>query len=920
MSQLLIEHAKRHVWQEPDQDHQYHIGLGRLTRNGGFLTSMQVGWHRVLSPTRSDGKKRYYHVYQIGQLADITLNLVKQLTEDKWYKAEEIVNKHNVFIQVYMLTGATVPLPFIWLMRDFTNNLLVCVEHEKIVDYGDAQGYIDPVDQIHSPYRITLDNTDLVIRFYSNAVQNKLDWHAQSGVPSDTVEALSDVPYNQTEYNALIVRMNTMRNKYIVKGTNAPRGQLLTFVDGFLKTVVPSYTNDIKGKRLSFIYDESIVHTQQFKLKHLPVFKSKLDLNQTKYLVLLNSEYNTIIHHDDVDFYLVNTVEDKGLYLSRVHQDHVRQVVHNGYAVDTQTIRSYINLYDWTDMIDHLSLHVIVRRGGMQNMPFSQSNRIDELFRLPYLTIYNTFLNTDSLLDEWKAGVLERSDYIKLLTSHGDKVTDTLVTEAYGYPGIVQSLLSPILERDGTSDRWKIPEGITWDNPYKSTIHRTIYGYDAEGMLVGSYTEEGKVNVTRIPSNFPNHAKVTNLEMFRLKRCAASELSGLTVNNDVQSHDLINYGFACYVAVDGSNQWRDITGSSYYKFLTAKENNGVPKIAWNWSLLTTANVIPCVRINSHVLNYTVVLTRDAKYPGYYAVVTQGSHLRGTSKITGDYNFPVGKLDVFANGYCLIEGIDYYADFPNIVINNQLINQLDKVEITVRCYGLADKSTGKHYPPVEVGFIRGGWLSADGQYQIARNRPNFVVMNSRRQWNHRTGDYAAWMEYHDKTETEAKHRLQDGRPYMIQDYIVPVDHVATETTNVLYKRMVDTDVRLSKYLNQLLPEKSVTNPRAITNRWQLVSPVISALLHNMRLGAMKDSSFIPGFSISDVGVWMRSYEWLLPYDPAYHNIDSSYTYILPHPYTVPMTCTLNQYQFLEVVISLYLNDRIDLSKHVQVRSS
>lgn len=918
MSQLLIEHAKRHVWQEPDQDFQFNIGLGRLTKNGGFLKTLTLGWHQVLSPTRHDGSRLYHHVYQIGQISDITLNLVKQLEEDKWYPAEGIVNKHNVLIQVYMLTGAMIPLSHVWLMRDFTMNLLVCVWHDRQIDYGYAEGYIDPVTLNPSPYRITLDNTRLAIRFYSNSAQTHIPWNDTSGTPTDTVEVCSAYVTNQREYNRLITQLTNIRRKYLVPNTQSHRGRIMSYVDGFLKMHLPAFGDAVANKRLSFIYDESIMYTQDFKLKHLPVFKSKLDLNQNKYLILLNQKYETIIHWDDVDFYLVNHRLDQGVFLSRTHPDYIRQVVHNAFSLDAEMVQTYVRLYDWMDDIDELSIHVIVRRGGMQDMPFSQANRIDELFRLPYLNIVNVFLNTDSRLDEWRASELENSMYMKLVSSKGYLIDEKMVTEAYGYPGIVQSLLSPILEKEPKSDKWNIPEGITWSNPSGATVYRTGFYYDANGLYLGHYAEASTHHQTSIPkTGHPKRLEAANLEMFRLRLSTISDNTGTWVNDDIATTELDDYGYACYIAADGTSDWMDVTGKPFYKYIPAKENSGVPKIAWDWKMLTAANATPCVRVNSRMLVYRKTVNRTG-YNGYYSVVVQGTHRRGKNSVTGNFNFPVGKVDVFANGYCMIPGIDYYMDFPTIVINNQQINQMNSVDIVVRCYGLADPETCDPFPPAEIGFVRGGWLSADGQYSIARNRPNFVVSNARRQWNHRTGTYAAWMEYYENTTTNAGHRADDGRPYMVQDYIVPIDHLCPATTTDLYTKMVDTDRRLGNYLTQLIPEHEVILPRAITNRWQLVSPIISSMLHAIKNGWLQDANLLADFTVADVENWMRSYKWLLPYDPAHHNLDESYTYILPHPYFETMSCSLKQYQFLEMVNTMYLNGRVDLTKHVEVR--
>lgn len=901
MTNVLVEHAKEHVWQEPLQDRQFNIGLGRLTKKGGFVGSTSVLWHRVLSPTRNETTKKFHHVYQIGQISPITLNLVNALVRDTWMPVEVIVNDLDLLVEVYFESGAVVPLSHIWLMRDFTDNLLLCVFHDRNIDYGTLK-ILGKWDDTAVYQKVNCDNDKLITRFYSNARQSNSAFNAASSVEHDSVKTTSRKILSINDYNAFISETVAIRAEF------SNKGMALWYEDGFLVNAPSGYSNAMMGKIYRFVWDETFKFKQMFPLKDIPMFVSKLDRFRKKYLVLCDTVYDIIDFYDDVDFYIVSGTEARyrGVYVNRAQDYSLRQITHNAYALDAEMIRTYTRQHEFLSGVDDVFILIQVREGGRTHGVFSQSNRIDELFKLPYRSVVNAFMNTDSLVDEWKAATLEASAYIGLMGAESHEVTPELVTAAYGYPGITQTVLDPLNAVVG--GMINVADGFTRLDPETRQGVRSVFCYDQDGKYLG-YFNNGEIrNIIPVTSRFPTAVRT---ECFRMKAVALGEFSGIYYNKDITSNNLEEFGFRAYACgmSEGtpSEDWTDVTGTNLYKY-TKSKGSTPSKLVWDRVALAKNEMVGCVKVNKHILVNTFRF-KKADYLGFIRF-----NITTLQDWEGDYTVRLQTIapavvEVFVNGDQMVEGIDYYMNFPTIVINNRAVCNSEEIVVNIRSYGCGDPVTNKPYPPIEVGFVTKGYLSVDGEYDITKHRSNKVVVNSRKV--DKSG--VRFSEYVESGQLYPT----DGRPYMVQDYVVNVEPFASKDTTTLYKEMRDTDKRLGDYLTQFLPEAIPLRPVVQTERWSLVSPVISSILHQMKNGYMSQGQASDSMSLEELVSWFSPFEWLLDYDPAYHNLDDRYTHIRPHPYDATMKCTMKQYQFLEQVSNFYLNSRVDLTPFVEI---
>lgn len=894
MSELLLNHAKNHLWQSPNQDHQFNIGLARLTKTGGFIGTAKVLWHRVLNPTRFDDKRYFHHLYQVGQLSPITLNLLRLLEVDKWMSVLELIDEHNILIETYFESGAVVPAALIWVMRDYKNNILLAVRHDPNMDYGiiptpgdfTGEGYSD----------ISADNDYLISRFYTNAIGSNTEFNNVSGKINDTVGAVSQVINNIQDWQSFSNKVVELQSLYLGRG--AP----LCYKDGFLVNLPQTYHSDMIGYRYSLIWDETYKFRQYFPLTNLPVFKSDKDRGVNKYLLVCDNLYDEIDFFDDVDFYLVSGTLDnyKGVYINRSLPRFIRQVTHNAYALDAKLVDSYLGIHDFLKDRSTVSIMIQVRRGGSVVPVFSQANRIDELFRLPYDKILSALYNVNSLVPEWSARNLENSDYINTLSATSLDNNIALLEGAYGYTGLISELNYPM--QPIVNGVVKLPEGNLITDSKTNLQCNSLFIYNDEGLYLGYLFREVIANTCNVSSL----SQSGFAECFRLRLKTGSDKVSIYHNQDVTNNHLEDYGFACYVCTElngkPSNDWVDITGTNYYSY---KDKT----ISWNWGLLTQANLYPCVRINDEVLVSTYNLT-DCISQGYLTVkITALQDYLTTNKVA-TVDIPFATVDVYVNGKAMVEGIDYYLgdNYPNIVIVNTWANNLDSGQITIRAYGIGDYKTVKPYLPAEIGFVTKGVLSVNNHYNVSKNRPSSLVVNSY---------LTDKSKYKFSEYNEGDLYPVDGRPYMLRDYILPINHLCNTSSSVLYNQMVDIDLRVGSYLNSYLFEPRVLSSSITTERWSLISPICTALLDAFSKGYMDDKSTPKDLTMSNLHDYISPFLSLLPFDPAFKDIDSRFVYIRPHAKSETVAVSVVQWRFLNMVSDLYLNSRIDFTSFVTI---
>ena len=903
MNTALTAHAKKNVWAEPAQDYQYNIGLARLTPNGGAIHSQNVLWHIVRVP-KSDERK-WYHIYQIGQVPPKLFDI--EMPDNTWVKVDDLATSQSMVIDFYLESGAMVPRSRAWIMRDLSRNFVVALEHSRRFDYG-IDTRVDRYTGVAANKKITLDTDKVIARFYVNAHFSNYSFRDQAVNPLKPIRFVYKKITNSSDYENFINECNQIAMSF------NRQGKAIFYMDGFVVNRPYLFSNDLVGRELGFMWDESFKLEQFFDIKDLHPFTSKLDLNRKKWILLTDSVYDIIDFQDDIDFYLVKRDAKgfKGVYISRVKEYAVRMITHSAYAIDSELLEYYVKTHSFLGNLADCSVYAMVRQGGKLRGLVNQKNRIEELYSLGSReAILNAMVNSNSVVPEWSASNLENSSYTALMRADAYQIELGLVQDAYGYPTVTQVMCPPIgqVKRIGEKQQVQVPPGLQIPDNVNGFARRCAFCYDNRGRLVNYFSDASSDIYIDIPQ------EVTGTETVEIFNSLIDDDSGTYVNMDVINNDIEQYGFRCYVstmfALTPLEDWEDITGDTTWYTYTPGNNDEDSKIVWNWNMLSQAGLYPALKTNAKMHLYTTTREMSDKREGCLNLV-----VRARQVWSGEYTYriqtvPPGQVTVFANGYSLIEDIDYYMKWPNIVIVNRDINNNDTVEIIVRSYGCGTSRTpglAHPYKPREIGFVKNGRLSSNDQYDIHNDKNLRIVV----------ADELKRREQVNFAEDNLGEFSTDGRPYSIEDYILPIENYTVGlNTNDFYDTSIDIEDRVSNYLTQWLPEPVWGQNIIDGKKWEVVSPVLAAMCYAILNGYAIDDNTNENFDNLEVEVWMTPYNWLLEYDPAYLNVDTGFVHIAPHPFNEPITMTQKQYELLETIIKIKLNGLVDLSRYIKV---
>lgn len=981
MADFVKNHALNNVWCAPEQDRQYIIKPARLTATGGVSRSVRVHWDTI--PVPDEGDRARWHVYQIGQLppqvinyftsrSDL-LNLPINYTEtfnpsvvgfaaelsqilsqvsgqieiQRWIKigtqdtdwqpiGENSTSKNtwrplsgicminNLYIELFLDSGLQFPRTNSYIRYTHDNNVLLAV---KII-----QGYGDVVGEN------VLDDDYLYVRFYSNAYFGSQRWQAAF---QERFDSFNSLPVLQRD----VRQQEWLRSKPItIYGTHATdqnnytgwRQQALAieslfgnvgrgtwYENGFVINKPGGWTNDRLGKFYEFVWDASIKEKYHVNITDLPSFISTLDGSEEKFLIVRDATYTTIDFYDDVDVFLARNLTDtnyKGVLVHRIAEDTVRMVTHNAYSVNEGHLDSHVVQNPFMNALADCRLILNVRHSGFERGLVHQHNRIEELYKLPYSNIVGGMVGVNATIPEWTAAELEASAYNEIVRSYSEDITNEMIEDAYGYNALTRLFADPFqfpLIQEITRYA-PIPHALNIRHPVSNLAHRTIFSYDVDGAFMKYQNNSGdydQVPVTAIGAVQPAlfeilHTHCTNSDGTRFPNYNSGTNS--FTETVVATHDLKYHGFRCYVCpiVAGvpNEQWYDVTDNinNYY---TYSEPGGMPTLTWNSALLSVASLYPCVKIGNQILLYDVPLN-DVIYPGIIRF-SVNAYVRWLGvNITRVQSVPPGVIDIFMDDECLTEGIDYYVDWPQIVVvRKPKRTPAEGLKVLARCYGFCNPDTMQHYPPREIGFVKGGLLSVDDEYDVRNDRNIRIIVAGK--VKHRSQVRFA--------EDATGPLTTDGRPFSITDVIVPVEHFTSKTTYEYRQASLELDDTVQNYLNIHLEEETPVFPAVINQKWDVVSPFASALIHALLEGYLDNGELDTNYNNLDVAGWVAPYTYLLPFDPCQVGVNEDYVLIRPHQYDTTITLTYPQYRFIEYLNVHYLNTKLDLTPFITVGS-
>ncbi len=887
---ILVNDALRTLWCEPIQDYQHVYTPNRITKPGGSKKYITVSYETVKLPKADElFNESLFHVYQIGKIPLETMNI--ELTINIWERLDNIAIRSKTVFDLFISNGYKIPLTHGYLQLLRNGNIILAVEIINL-DLG-LETYNEPgIGQVTR--QVTLNNSVLRFRTYTNARYDSISFKADPNHTNQPIKYYSRYISTQSDYVELVTLANDVINNNVY-------GRGLFYLDGLLISKPIGWLVGYIGKTISFSWDESIKEIALFDISILNTFISNVDVSKEKYILIRDTIHEMIDFQDDIDVYITKFTTQTaytGVFLGRINVRYLRQLNHTSYSLDKLAVDNIISANSF--LTGDLKIMLVIREGGMKRGLTHQHVRMEELYKLNFNQVYEAITNITTI-PEWYARNLESSAYTAIMSSSLSQITNELVEEAYGYNTAIKVGAEPFRSINVLSGHQFIeaPPVCMIKDKTTDITQRSIFLYK-DGLLVNklfntSNDKDIYVGLVTTPFDF---AEVFNYKL-------SNTLDGIIYDDNVTDTRLSQYGFRCYgcVLIAGvpDENWVDITDSPYYSFDPVTNT-----LEWNYSLLTQGFIYPAVKINDYIQLY-----EQTGFPNYNGVmeITLESNVTwlGVNQVRAQTIYP-GTIDVFMDGAPLIENIDYYVDFPKIVVVRKPITEPDLTEIVIRTYGFCNPITMKNYPPRERGFVKEGILSINDHYDIRNDRSIRVVVNGLVK-NRSEVKFA---------EESTGNLSVDGRPYAISDFILPVENFTTKKTIEYRNNSIDMDNRVMSYLTPRLPESEARHPVVYENRWLVFSPLTSLLLHLFQSPGFLDSGELDtAYTKTQVNVWLQSYLYLLEFDPAYIGVEQDYINIKPHQYDYLMSITNSQYRFIEFVINNYLNGAVDQSPNVAI---
>jgi hypothetical protein len=865
MYNYLIDHALQNVWSNPSQDTQFIVTPARISAPKGHVGRIQLMHTWTPLPTPHDT----YHVFQIGQLHPLFLKLFFDQDlyyTEGWTSLKETMTQSQMWTDLYTDSGVHFPHHEVYYRFNYTRDLVLAVRENLNLKINPQE------DQVF--FRVYSASYFELIR---GIIDPLIFVH---GVSSLTAGDLTTLQTYYTTYNAL-------------------PGRVLLYVNGLLVDTLNS-GNAPLGSTVELCYDAAFYKVIEYPYENLPVFQSQVDDN-FKYLLHYDKSVavTTIDYFDDTDLYLGYRVNGYlyGVYFHRNRLDGCRMLTHRDYSVPVDTTARFMEVLQaqlGLGALDpsQLVFRLHVRRSGSNQPLVFEHNRIHELYKLEEPDLFQALIGTVQGPANFRAETLEASAYSQLMrTGSASGLTLDLVKAGYGYNAISRILANtptPTVLYSGVQQA-PLPYGLYYNS--------TVYEYDADGVLLGYYLHNAGSVYSATNAETRLVEGIVGIGTLAPDTVFGSDLIPLPTTTDYRVYK------SHVVGGVPDDLWTDITGTEDY---VVNEN------LLHWTGVES-NQFLMIRTDRTFLAYDLNLTPTNGILSFSLQETESRD--GITPLTYFLPVPLGELDLFLNGRPLIENLDYFVQFPKVVIVNKEYLTADPnltpqwIHVRFKGFCRADLT---YEPPLDVGFIQYGFLSNNAKYNLRDDKVLRIVVDG------------ALKQRADFTYAENNPPLEvinalNGRPYSIRDLVVPMYSYINQDTYAFRAASQAVDTLVSNYLTEKLPQQPEPNPSSIPAKYQVFSPFISAILFDLLEGQISNATLSGLTNDAAILTFCQAYEHWLPFDPSQPptQTDTRYVDIHPNNLFTLISLPVNQYSFLTNVVRLYCHGLVTLSPFIVV---
>lgn len=913
----LVGHYIKNLWASPNQENQYLVRPSRVTPFNGARNYVSIFKEQYTLPTKHDR----YHAYVVGQIPEKTINLAAFEWWDRsdWIKLSDYCKETKMWFQFYTKNGIAVPLEHIYFTLTLEKNLVFVIKEDVKI----------PWDMNEEP---------ITFRTYRNLVVTQHHDREQR-------ETLDHI-YLKVQRASQRTVLNQFYQKY-----SKQTGKIFTFVNGFL-VKDPITETILEGDVVEVIYDSTITKMIELKLKDLPTFVSKLD-GIRKHLFTHDKSYpkNLFEYFDDCDFYITghpNTTPKlfKGVVLHRNDISNIRQVTNCDFAISTNLTKEMMHYH--TNILNQQNANVTIQvyyRKPIEErkFPFVQQ-RLHELNKLSFPVRTAALRGLRSNLSFWRAENLEASDLMRAMSMDVPTCDLTTIQNVYGYNGATWYTAKSVHPYQDFKDTGT--GGKTVDVPYSFREVTTVFEYDEEGRLHYWKRMEG-VNQYQVVGRNTRYVEFISGVGTKKPLHYYGTFQNVNFEIPVEAHEFRIYAYP--VELDNltydynrkMNTWEDITDKvnveySFIhdrKFMRIKEKRTSPTDPRPMYNLNDKIVI--YRHDREFLcrNYQINISKDNLSFSLMQVYTRHDYTtpdiyvsnQGTENLMEmPLKIPYAYLDVFLNGRALIEGVDYFVDFPKVhIINKGCINQQSvKQDITFRMYGFPDTTivnnqkvlTGIVNVNRQVGYVNNSMLSRNGRWDILDDK-NLLI---------KVGNGIIAKEDLGFTEDGSviprRTSYLEGKPYEITD-IISAKRDAYPRDGYQFKQEAEEiDKQVSDYMSQFFPEPRFTSNPPINGLYKIFSPLLSRLIWDLKNNQINFPTMTLRYTDTEVIQYIeRNYSNFFKIEPYFRLDNISLKHVTIHPTYKDGITTLSYHavRWLRTVIRIYFNNQIEVSHFIRI---
>lgn len=789
-----------------------------------------------------------YSVYQVG--ANHFLRFNWPAVFKKWTSILDWSSRNEQIFDIYNDDGFKFPLSNAFIYRNNDNNLLIAIKHD--------------------PGKYQIKDVPVYLRCYRNSFFNS----SRSDFITEKLEAGGGKMRSTEEIQEVFFRVGDLK---------AEPGYTFIYHNGYM--VQDVFLDQIKlGDYLEYVYDSSVKRILDFKLTNLRDFMSEYD-NVRKYLFHppKDGDEQTIRYRDDIEVYLYAPRPGgrniKGCYYHRNMERSVRMVTHFDYSMPVETILSYFTNNEWLNQ-ENCVVRIFIRESGYNRPIVFEANRIKELYRLDDEQIVNAMCGIDAVIDEWRVEHLENSPYTALMRKWYQTFSLDQVLDAYGYNSISKLVADTPMKVEGADNApyVQVPIGLQ--------LGATMFEYDANGLLLG-YSEH--------PGGDRYYAINPKAKLIEgVVGVGGRTLDWTEGNDDVPVP--ANYNYRLYVSTKKNdvvqNDWKIAVENTNYQFVDGK-------IHW----IHNKN-----GLQGLVLTDKRFLINEVDLPSQTGVYRFSIVHSDTLGVV----LPIRpeKIDIWLNGNALVEGIDYYINWPEVMlVSKGYLQKANTQKITLRCLGFSEDN-GNMRKTIDKGFTMHGLVSYNNHYDTRDDKVMRIVVGGKTY--HRSAVNFA----EDYGTRGMLAGFENGLPYEVSALPVPIRQLSPEVNRQLRQKATETDKRLEDYLTLKYPQAVIPGPVPVTKFYLLYSPLITRILWDINIGSLTPP-YIPE-DYDQVQRKMKPYMDYLPYEPTRNNYNRDFSRVLPHPFDNVQQVNELTFRFIEAINKFYLGGQINLSPYFSIK--